>query len=158
MIIEWERTEDCWMNIGSPDIVQWQQSRGYLETPRHESSPFKGVKKNSMWTLRGSASKLLRQEETAHTGFVVWGCTDISGSGGASGQMQGVRKSEAGGAEVACEESLLYETICVLCREKVSQYDGEGCSKGVEAGLAHRKVIREGIYAGTASPESCSSP
>lgn len=45
MIMQWERTEDCWMNIGSPDIVQWQQSRGYLDTPRRESSPFGGVKK-----------------------------------------------------------------------------------------------------------------
>lgn len=107
------------MNIGSPDFVQWQKLRGYLETLRQGLSDFRGVKKNSMRLLRYSTSKSLRQEDTTDTGFVVRGCTDISGNGGASGQMQGVRKSETGGVEVDSEQPLLHEALCFLCREEV---------------------------------------
>ena len=35
----------CWTNIGSPDLVQEQKLRGYLETRRHGSLFLSGYKK-----------------------------------------------------------------------------------------------------------------
>lgn len=145
------------MNTGSPDFVQWQRYRGYLETQGQELSHFRGVKKNSMRLLRDSTSMSLRQEETTHTGFVLRGCQGIFGIGSAAGQMQEVREGEAGGAEVDSEEPLLHEALCFLCREEVPYNDNQGCSEGVEAGLAYSKVIGEGIYEGAASQKSSSS-
>ncbi len=72
--------------------------------------------------------------------------------------MQEVWEGEAGGVEVDSEQSLLHKTIWNLCGQEVLYDDNQGCCQGIEAGLAHSKVIGEGIYAGTASAESCSSP
>ena len=146
------------MNIASPDIVRWQGLRGYLETLRHGSSRLYAHKKNSMRQLRDSASELLRQENAAHTGSFMWRCQDIFGIGSAAGQMQEVQESEAGGDEVDSEQSFLHKAIWYLCRQEVPHNDNQGCGQGIEAGLAYCKVIGEGIHAGTASAESCSSP
>ena len=51
MIIEWKKRDDCWTNIGSPDLVREQKLRGYLETRRHVLLDLSGHKKNSMRVL-----------------------------------------------------------------------------------------------------------
>ncbi len=152
MITGWEKTESCWMNIGSPDYVQWQRLKGYLEIQKQESSHYGELKKNDMRLLRNDTSKLLRQEDETYTRSVLRGCQNISGSGNATRQMQEVRESETGGVDVDSEQSLLHEAIWNLCRQEVPCDDNQGCGKGIETGLAHRKDIGEGIYAGTASP------
>ncbi len=45
MMTEWEKIESCWMNIGSPDFVQWQILKGYLEIQRQGLSHYGGLKK-----------------------------------------------------------------------------------------------------------------
>src|SRR3989338_10041228 len=81
MIIGWEKIGNCWTNIGSPDFVREQKFRGYLETRRHGLLDLSGLKKNSMREMWHDSSESLRREGSPNTGFILWECEDISGSG-----------------------------------------------------------------------------
>src|SRR3990167_848108 len=96
MIMGWEKRGNCWMNIGFPDFVQEQKLRGYLEIRRHVLFNLSGLKKNSMRVLWGGSSESLRQEGSPNTGFILWECTDISGSGALTGIMSGGRERDGG--------------------------------------------------------------
>ena len=109
-----------------------------------------------MRVLRNDPLELLRQEGALDTGPVLWGCSDLSGGGDAAGPMPGVWESEAREAELACEQSLLHETVWDICGAEVSDDDGEGCGQGVEVGLAHGEGTGQGVYGGAASAEFCS--
>lgn len=157
MISAWKRRGNYWTNIDSMDFVQEQMYRGYLETRRHGLSGLKGLKKNYLWMLWESTPKPLRQEGSADTSFVMWGCTDIPGSGSPACLVQKVRESEAGETGLDCLQSLLHEEVCPLCRAEVPNDDRTRCSKGVEAGLAYGEGLGQKIHAETASTESCCS-
>ncbi|MFH1361953.1 MAG: hypothetical protein ABIH69_04795 [bacterium] len=60
-----QKNEACWMNIGSPDFVPEQQSRGFLAIQRLGLFKWNDAKKNGLRLLRGDQSQLLRQENTA---------------------------------------------------------------------------------------------
>ena len=141
MISAWKRRDNYWTNIDSPDFVQEQMYTGYLETQRHGLSSLDVHKKNNLWMLWESAPKPLRQEGSADTRFLMWGCTDIPGGGSPTGIMQEVRESEAGGTGLDCRQSLLHEEVCPLCRAEVSDDDHTGCSQRVEKGICNNKVI-----------------
>ena len=129
MITGWEKRDDCWTNIGSPGFVREQKFRGYLVIQRQESSSLSGLKKNSMRVLWHSSSELLRQEGALDTGFIVWGCTDISGGFGSTCIVSEVWESEEGEAGLAWGQSLLHEAICLLCRTEMSCYDIQDVAK-----------------------------
>ena len=157
MIVGWGKRGDYWTNIDSLDFVREPAYRGYSETREPWSSDLSGGKKNGMWLLRDSPSKLLRQESTAHTGSILRGCSDLSGSGDPAGTMPEVWESEAGGVGLVSQQSILHEAVFLLRGAKVPCDDHTGCGKRAEAGLADGKGVREGIYAGATSPQSCSS-
>jgi len=155
MIIGWEKGDDCWTSIGSPDIVREQMFEGNLETRGHGSSGLSGCKKNGLWQLWQETSEPLRQEGTADTGSVVRRCADLPGGGGSAGLLSGVRKGEAGEVGLACQQSLLYEAVYLLCGAEVSSDDGTGCCEGAALGLAYGKGFGEGVYGGATSSYSC---
>jgi hypothetical protein len=76
----------------------------------------------------------------------MWGFTGISGRGGSAGIMPKVWESEDGGTGVDSEQSLLHESVCLLCRTEVSKYDDKRCGKGAKAGLGNSKDIRQRVY------------
>src|SRR3989304_4788541 len=94
MIFECKKREDCWMNIGFPDLILMQTYKGYSETLVRGLSGLSEVKKNRMRMLRHSSSELLRQDRSPYTGFILRGCKDISGSGGSAGILPGMRERE----------------------------------------------------------------
>ena len=96
MIIEWKKRDDCWTNIGSPGLVREQKLRGCLETRRPVLLDLSGHKKNGMRVLWKDSLESLRQEGASGTGFILWRCTDLPGSGGAASIMSEVWKREAG--------------------------------------------------------------
>src|SRR3989304_5871189 len=106
MISAWKRRDNYWTNIDSPDFVQGQMYTGYVETRRHGLSGLNVNKKNNLWMLWESTPKPLRQEGSVDTRFVMWGCTDIPGSGSPAGIMQEVRESESGGGGLAYSEGI----------------------------------------------------
>lgn len=100
-----------------------------------------GHKKNGMRLLWKDTLESLRQEGASDTGFILWGCTDLPGSGGSANILSAVWEREAGKTGMAGEQSLLHETICLFCGTEVSNYDGQGCSEGVPAGLGYGEDI-----------------
>lgn len=124
MICGWERRDDYWTNISSPDFDRDREYRGYLETRKLVLSDLRGLKKNSMRLLRHRPSQLLRQDKTTDTGPVLWGCADIPGSGSSASPVQEVWEREAGEAPLAGKQSLLYETVFLLRGSEVSCHDG----------------------------------
>ena len=155
MISGWKSEDDCWTNIGSPDIVRKQRFEGYLETPGHGLSDLSGHKKNGLWLLWYGSPELLRQEGTADPRSVLWGCPDLCGGGDSTGLLPGVWESEARETELAFEQSLLHEAICDLCWAEVPGDDGPGCGEGTQIGLAYGKGFGQGVHGGAASTESC---
>ncbi len=96
MICGWEKRDDCWTNISSPDFDRDQKYRGYLEIHEPESSGLRGLKKNYLRMLWHGSSRILRQERATDTGSVLRGCPDVPESRGSESQVQRVRKSETG--------------------------------------------------------------
>lgn len=157
MITGWKRRDNYWMSIVSPAFDRKLEFGVYLEIPRHGSFGLKGLKKNNLRMVWDYTSQSLRQEDATHSGFIVWGCTYILGGRGTPGIVQGVWESEAGEAGLDCRQSLLHETVCVLCRTEVPNDDRTRCCKGTEVGLAYGESVGQGIHAGAASTESCCS-
>lgn len=154
MICGWEKRDDYRTNINSPDFGQYLRYRGYLETQKRGLSVLRGVKKNGMWLLRHCALELLRQGSSTDTGSVLWGCTDLPGSGSTAGSVQDVWESETGETALAIEQSLLYEPVFLLRGPEVPNHDRQGCGKRVETELACGQGLGQGIHARTASKES----
>lgn len=157
MIMGWKKRGDYWMNIGSPDFVQEPEFKGCLEIRRRESSGLRGLKKNGLRMLRDSTSKLLRQEDTKDTGFIMRGCTDLSGSGGSAVVLPEVWEGEAGGDRLAGQQPFLHKAVCLLRGTEMPWDDRPGCGQRVEAGLAYSKGIGQGVHAGTTPTQPCSS-
>src|SRR4030067_1372562 len=110
MILGWERRDDYWTNISSPDFDRDLKYRGYLVTRRHELSNLIGVKKNCMRSLQHCASRLLRQDSTTNTGSVLWECPNLSGGGGSAGPVQKGWEREKGGAPPARKQPPFHKT------------------------------------------------
>ena len=143
MISGWERRDNYWTNIGSPDFDREPRYEGYLEIRKRALSGLKGFKKkNGLWQLRHHISQLLRQGSSTYTGLVLRGCKDLPGSGGSTGPMQKVRESEAGKAPLAGEQSLLHETVFLLRGAKVPGHDRQGCGKGTQVGLESESGVK----------------
>ena len=123
MICGWEKRDDYWTNISSPDFDRDQKYRGYLEIRKLVSSGLRELKKNGLRMLWHSSSRILRQESATDTGFVLRGCPDISGSRGPESQVQSVRKSETGEAAMVGKQSILHKAIFLLCGTEVSSHD-----------------------------------
>jgi len=143
MIFGWAKRDDYWTNINSPDFGRCLKYRGYLETRKLVSSDLRGPKKNSMRLLRHHTSQLLRQGSASDTGFVLWGCQDLSGSGSPAGSVQAVWESETGKTALAGKQSILYESFFLLCGPEVPNHDHQGCGKRVErTGIRSRHWTR----------------
>lgn len=157
MIFRWVKREDYWTSISSSDFVRDLRYRGYSETRGHGSSNLKGLKKNGMWLLRYYTSELLRQGNATDTGFILWGCPDISGGGSQAGSVQKVWKSETGEAPMSGKQSFLHKAIFLLRGEEMPKHDRQGRCERIEAGLARSQGIGEGIHAGAASEKPSGS-
>lgn len=154
MINGWGNRDDYWTNTASPGFDRNLKYRGNLEIRTLGLSGSRGSKKNDLRMLRHFISEPLRQESAADAGFVLWGCPDISGGGGAASPVQEVRDSETRETALAGEQSLLHETICLPRGTEVSSHDHQGCSKRIEAGLAHGEDTGKRVHAGAAATQS----
>gem|GEM_PF-2240196 len=111
MITAWERQGDYWTNIEAPDFVLALKLRGSLETRRHARViRLERTQKNNIGVLWDNTSKLLRQERTTLTGFVLRGCPCSPASGDAVMALFGVPKAQ----EVASMRSLKMNLLARL--------------------------------------------
>ena len=147
MITEWEKRDDCGTNISSLDFVREQTFKGYLETQGLESSGSREFKKNALWLLRYSASELLRQESAVHTGFIMWGCTGLSGGGISACLLQELWYGETGTTFLDSRQSLLHKALCLLCGKALSGFHPPGRVEGASSGLEDSQGAGQTVYA-----------
>ncbi|MFH1362327.1 MAG: hypothetical protein ABIH69_06730, partial [bacterium] len=135
MITACQKNEACWMNIGSPDFVPEQQSRGFLAIQKLGLFNWNDAKKNGLRLLRGDQSQLLRQENTAGQRLICRRGAYLLVSRCAASRLPAVRCGETREVGVAIKQSVLYKTFRVFCGEEVSINDGFRCSQRTKNGL-----------------------
>ena len=117
MIYRWVKREDYWTNIASPDFDRDLKCRGYLEIRERGLSDLREDKKTACGCCGTRSSELLRQSNTTYTGYVLWRCADIPGSGSQASPVQKVRKSETG-------EASRWQTILFTRSDFPTMWDG----------------------------------
>ena len=94
-----------------PGFSPRTEIKGIFEDPKARVIRLKRTQKNDMRVLREDSLESLRQEGASGTRFILWGCTDLSGSGGGASIMLEVWESETGGIGMACGQSFLHEAV-----------------------------------------------
>lgn len=145
------------MNIGSPDFIQERLFRGFLVIMGQESFCSDVAKKNILWFLRHGASKFLRPEDSAYSGFILRRQENLSGSGDQARLLSEVWDSEAGEIVMACREPLLHEEICFCGGTALSSDDDHGHGQRVSFGLEDGQRTGQTIHAGTVEESRNSS-
>jgi len=146
----WHDIEDFGIRIG---FLASAPSTPFLEslgTPRPGSSDLCVGEKNGVRSVRPCSSFLLRPEDPKGSGPLLWGRSDLPGSGDPTGALPKVQESKAGESAVACGQPFLYQAIFLLCRPSVSGFGYYGCSEGAAPGLEDGEGSGKGIHAGTA--------
>jgi len=156
MITRCETRGDCWTSIGSPGIVREPRFEGYSEIPGQRVIQLERTQKKTICGCCGTVHRSFYDKKVRRIrDLFLWRRPDLSGGGGAARPMPEVWESKAREAELACEQSLLHETVWDLCGAEVPSDDGAGCSEGIEIGLAYGKGFGQGIHGGAASAEPC---
>ena len=84
-----------------PGFSPRAEIKGIFGDPKARVIRLKRTQKNDMRVLWEDSLESLRQEGASGTGFILWGGTDLSGSGGVSSIMLEVWESETGGIGMA---------------------------------------------------------
>ncbi|MBE7446145.1 MAG: hypothetical protein HS132_13190 [Planctomycetia bacterium] len=104
-----------------PGFVPRAEIKGIFGDSNARDIRLKRTQKNGMRVLWKDSLESIRQEGASGTGFILWRCTDLPGSGGTASIMSEVRKGEAGKTGMACGQSLYTKRFA--------------CSVGRSAGL-----------------------
>lgn len=91
-----------------PGFCPKAKIKGIFGDPKARVIRLERRQKNRVRVLRYGAPELPRQQDTAHPGFVLWGCAGLPGSGGPSGFVPTVWEGEAGAAGLAGQQNPLY--------------------------------------------------
>lgn len=147
MFRECEKREDLKMRIGFLDIDPIPSWEGNLVTRRPGSSGFYDGEKNDLRRLRAIASEFLRSQGAPDSGSVMWRYPHLPFGGGSACLLQELRLGKARATFLDCRQSLLHETVCLLCGEALPRFHPQGCGQGTSFRLAHRQGIGEAVYA-----------
>ena len=150
MIVSWEKRKACGMNIDSPDILLWGESRGYLESREPESLRSSGLKKSALRLLRSNLLGSLRFTETTDSRFILRWLAGISGTGSMASYLPEVPRGEERKIGVAGRHSVLHEKIRAGGWAEMPVNDHQGCGQRSTIELEDSKRVGQTIHAGTA--------
>ena len=106
--------------------------------------------KNGVWQLRESASSLVRPPSPPDSRFAMRRYAGVPGVRGTPGALSKLWQSEARATGVFGGQSVLHQTLCLLCRAAVSDGNGPGHRQGTQTGLAHGERARQAVHEGAA--------
>ena len=144
----WHEIEDFGICIGLLDSIRNTPLRGFSGTRRLGSSALYVGGKNSLWCLWHRSSHVLRPQDPKSSGPLLRGCSHLPRSGDPTSGLPKVQEGEAREAGVACGQSFLHQTICLLCGAAVSGLGDQGCGQGAAPRLEDSQVPGEAIHAG----------
>ena len=158
MICGWEKRDDYWTNISSPDFGRRLKYRGYLETRELGLSILRGLKKNG----NAAAAALVHR---SYYDKSVRRIRDLSCGDARIYLEVEVRRVRCKRCGKVKREKLPWLANNPFYTKRFSYYVGRKCramtikdvAKGTETGLACGKGVGQRIHARTASEESGSS-
>jgi NAD-dependent dihydropyrimidine dehydrogenase PreA subunit len=122
-----------------------------LEIPRFGSWSWSESKKNGLRRLRSRAQYILRPQDTARTRSFMRGYASVSRGGVPASGVPQLWSCEAGEAELDRRQSVVDQTVCLLCGATMPGVDAERRSQGTALGLADGQEPGDAIHA-RASP------
>src|SRR5665213_2384887 len=146
------------MPIAFPALCQGCWFAGSSATRWRAWSVLSAAKKNSLWNLWWLAPELLRSKASGGARPSLWRLGNILGVGGAPGGLSTVWQSETRAPGLAGRQSLLHQTLCLLCRSPVSRFHDQGCCPGSSSGLGFGQGTGEAIHARTVAPGGDARP
>lgn len=127
-------------------FVLWNKYAASLAIPKHGSSHSSVAQKNSLRRLRPNSLWLVRQEASTSPRSLLWRHTHLSGDRNSTSALPSLWKSEKRTARLSGKKPALYQTLCLVCRQAMSQQHSVGHCLRVEPGLAHRQRTGQAIY------------
>ena len=152
MTLRCENIDDFGIHIVFLDSFLNTRYPAFLGTPKVGLSDLSAGEKNCLQRLRPCSQSLLRQENPSGSGPFLWGHAHLPGCGSPARVLPNLPYGEAGKLGMAGGNSLLYETICLLCGPSLPRFDPSGCGQGIAPGLEDGQGLGEAVYAG-AAPE-----
>jgi hypothetical protein len=147
MILECVEGRDWRMLIAFQDSDRADGCGVYLEIPELGSWSWSEGKKNSLRCLRSTAPDILRPQDTARAGSLVWRYASVSGDGGPASRVPQLWSCEAGEAGLDCRQSAVHQTVRLLCGPAMPSIDVERRSQRTALGLADGQGFGDAVYA-----------
>jgi len=146
MFYECETGKRLEIRIGSRDFVPDRECEESLEIPGLVSWFWSGEEKKHLRRMRQGIQDLLRPQEAAGSRSIVRRRTRLSGSGSTPRRLPAVRQGETRETRLAGGQSLLHETIWILCRAPMPLLEHQGCGQRTAPGLAHGQGSGKAVY------------
>src|SRR6202789_4660496 len=108
--------------------------------------------KNGLRRLRSRAQYILRPQNTARTRSFLRGYARVSRRGVPASGVPELWPCEAGEAELDRRQSVVHQTVCLLCGAAMPGVDAERRSHGTAPGLADSQEPGDAIHARAAPP------
>ena len=135
MILGCENIDVCGTRIASLAFVRDQQCRASSVIRRRVLSGSIGGGKNGLRSLRLRQAIMVRSQTALGARFRVWRLSNLLGDRGTSYRMPPMLEGEARKARVACEQSVLQQTLCFLCGTALPGHDDQRCGSRNTLGL-----------------------
>jgi len=129
-----------------------KQYPAFSVTPKVGLSGLSAGEKNSLQRLRLCSQNLLRSENPQGSRPLLWGHAHLPGCGSPASAVPKLPYGKARDTGMAGRNSLLYETICLLCGPSLPRFDPSGRGQRSALELEDGQGVGEAIYAG-AAPE-----
>ena len=128
-------------------LFREQQYKAFSVIRRRVLFVWIGGGKNCLWCLRLCQAKLVRLQTALGARFRVWRLSNLLGDRGASYRMPPMRQGEARETGVAGEQSVLQQTVRVVCGAALPGHDHQRrCSRNAP-GLEDHQGVRQGVHA-----------
>jgi len=119
-----------------------------LATPKRESSDSPDGKKNNLWSLRYGTLDLLRPQGPVGPRSALWRHADLPAAGNSTCSVSKVRQGETGEVSLPGQQSVLHQTVCLLCWQALQYLHGQGCCPRVASGPQDGQRSGKALHAG----------
>src|SRR5664280_1618266 len=126
MMTRCENNVGWMMRTGLSVSVRSPRSVASSEIQRRGSCGSCAGEKNGLRSLWAESTNLLRLQDPSRTRPLLWRHPGVPGVRGATRVLPELRRREAGASAVVGQQSLLHQTVRLLCGSALSSFDDPG--------------------------------
>src|SRR5579862_6759102 len=142
----WLPRVNCAICTGSLGLNLWPVSMGFLAIRRRWFSPSSGAEKNGLRGLWAGLVGLLRPKATPSSRPFLWRQARLSRFLYSAGALSVVRGREDREFGLACRQSVLHQTVCLLRRTTLPRQLGQSRGRRIGFGLADGQGVGQAIH------------